>query len=112
MVKEGTAFIRVGWEKQIIENSEVVDMLPPEVQQKFIDKGAELEELPDGKLKITNRKILKNKPIGKPLRLEDVGFDPTADTFEEIEFFWYEYTTNITAISNNPNYDEAAVNKL
>jgi len=53
-----------------------------------------------------------NKPTGKPLRLEDVGFDPTADTFEEIEFFWYEYTTNLTEISNNPLYDEEAVKKL
>jgi len=112
MVKEGTAFIRVGWEKQVVEHSEEVSDLPEQVKQKFIDKGATIEKLSNGKIKITTKKILKNRPIAKPIRLEDAYVDPTADTFEDSEFFGYEYTTNLTEISNNPLYDEEAVKKL
>jgi hypothetical protein len=112
MGKEGTAFIRVGWEKQVTERSEIVDALPPEIAQQFEAKGAIIETLEDGRMKITNRTILKNRPTAKPLRLEDVGFDITADTFEDIEFFWYEYVTSLSDLAQNPNYDEEAVNKL
>jgi len=112
MVKEGTAFIRVGWEKQVVEHVEEVSDLPEQIKQKFIDKGAEITTLNNGRIKITTKNVLKNRPTSKPVRLEDVYLDPTADTFEDSEFFGYEYVTSLTEIEHNPLYDEEAVKKL
>ncbi len=114
MVKEGTCFVRVGWDKQTTTKTEIIPAgIPPEMVQKLYAKGAEIEEMKDGQLKVTITDILKNRPTAKPLRLEDVYFDPTADSFEEIQFFAFDYVTTLSDLKRQPDlYDEAAVNKL
>jgi len=113
-VKEGTAFIRVGWDKQVDEKVETVPAdIPVQMLQRLAQQGAEIEKLEDGQYKITTRKILRNKPTAKPLRMEDVYFDPTADSFEELQFFAFDYVVTLSEMKAQPHlYSEEAIKKL
>ncbi len=113
-VKEGTTFIRVGWDKKVEENKEIVPgNIPQQMIERLMSQGAEIRKLEDGRLEIKKTKILHNKPTAKPLRLEDVYFDPTADSFEEIKFFAFDFVTSISELRNQEHlYPKEAVDKL
>ncbi len=113
-VKEGTTFIRVGWDKKVEENKEIVPgNIPQQMVERLMSQGAEIRKLEDGRLEIKKTKILHNKPTAKPLRLEDVYFDPTADSFEEIKFFAFDFVTSISELRNQEHlYPKEAVDKL
>ena len=114
MVKEGTAFIRVGWEKKTdIKTQEIPAGIPVNMLQRLADQGAEIEKNEDGTYTATTTTILKSKPTAKPLRLEDVYLDPTADSFEELQFFAFDYVTSISELRAQPElYPKEAVDKL
>ncbi|RLA59311.1 MAG: hypothetical protein DRQ78_10765, partial [Epsilonproteobacteria bacterium] len=113
-VKEGTCFLRVGWEKKTDVKTEIIPgNIPEEMIQQLMGKGAEIRKLEDGRLEVKKTKILFNKPTSKPLRLEDVYFDPTADSFEEIKFFAFDFVTTIADLRSQPHlYPKKAVDKL
>ena len=114
IVKEGTCFIRAGWEKRADVKEQIVPGdIPPALIDKLKSKGAEIQHMDDGKIKIIKKNILVNKPTAKPLRLEDCYFDPTADSFEEIQFFSFDYITSISELRKQPHlYTKEAVDKL
>jgi len=114
MVKEGTAFVRVGWEKNTDVTSEKIPAgIPPQMLERLASQGAEITQNEDKSYTATTTKILKNRPTAKPLRMEDVYFDPTADSFEEISFFAFDYVTSIAELRAQPHlYPKEAVDKL
>ena len=112
-VKEGTAFIRVGWEQNIKYDTEIVDGIPPEMIDSIKNTGAQVEQISETSFKITKKTIITNRPTAKPVRLEDVYLDPTADSFEELKFLIHKYTSDISTMAKQPHlYNEEAISKL
>ncbi len=113
-VKEGTAFIRVGWEKEVVTNEQIIPAgMPPQMIERLQSQGAVLVPQEDGSIKATMTKIRKNNPTAKPLRLENCYFDPTADSFEEIEFFGFDHITSIAQMRKQPDlYSDENIKKL
>jgi len=114
MVKEGTCFVRAGWEKRVDVKEQIIpNDIPPALLQKLQDKGAEIQHTGDGKIKLIKKNIIVNRPTAKPLRLEDCYFDPTADSFEELQFFSFDYVTSISELRKQPHlYTKEAVDRL
>lgn len=112
-VKEGTVFIRVGWEQNIEYDTQIVDILPDEIVEKIKNTGATVEQISDTQMKITKKNIIVNRPTSKIVRMEDVYLDPTADTFEELGFLIYKYTSDISSMKKQPHlYSDEAIKKL
>jgi len=113
-VKEGTCFLRIGWEKQVDTKEEIIPGgIPPKFLERLKNKGAIIEKMSDGKIKIIKKEIITNKPTAKPLRLEDCVFDCTADSFEEIQFFSFDYVTTISDLRKQKHlYTKESVDKL
>jgi len=113
-VKEGTCFLRIGWDKQTEVNKQIIPAgMPKQMIERLLSQGAEVKKLDDGRIEVTKTTILKNAPTAKPLRMEDVYLDPTADTFEELSFFAFDYIATISDLKQQPAlYDADAVKKL
>lgn len=114
MVKEGTAIVRCGWEKVDKTETFMVPQLAMDVRLKMIEQGYKVEEQnPGGPYKITKPNIVVNRPTAKLLRNEDVYIDPTADSFDEIQYLIYEYVVTLSDLKSQPHlYDQEAVKKL
>lgn len=112
-VKEGTCFVRVGWEQDVRYNERIVPELGEASISQLQNQGIAIEPLPGGQFKLVQKEIITNRPTAKPVRIEDVYLDPTADTFEDLEFLIYKYTSNISIMSKQPHlYNKEAINKL
>ena len=114
LVPEGTAFVRVGWERETKVREQTIPLkaLTEEIQQRFGERGAEFIENTDGTVTIRVVNILSNKPTAKVVRNEDVYIDPTADTFEESKFLIYEMRVSLSDIKKDTVYDQDAVKRL
>ncbi len=112
-VKEGTAFVRVGWEQNIEYDKQIVDDIPEEVIEQIQNTGAKVRQLENGTFQITKKNIITNRPTAKVVRLEDIYLDPTADTFEDLKFLIHKYTSDLSTMKKQPHlYDEAAIKRL
>lgn len=112
-VKEGTVFVRVGWEQDIKYDKQIVPDIPEEVIPQIENTGAKVTQLPDGSFEISKKTVITNKPTAKIVRLEDVYLDPTADTFEDLKFLIHKYTSDISTMKKQPHlYNDKAIKKL
>jgi len=113
LVKEGTAVVRVGWEKVDKTKKLVVPQLTPQMAAAIVQRGGKINELPDGQYEVVNENIICNRPTAKVVRNEDVYVDPTADSPDEISYVIYEYVVTLSDLKKQSElYDQDAVDKL
>jgi len=112
-VKEGTVFVRVGWEQDIKYDRQIVEGLTPEIIERIQNTGAKVKELGNGQFQVEKKTVITNKPMAKIVRLEDVYLDPTADTFEDIKFLIHKYTSDLSTMKKQPHlYSKESITKL
>ena len=116
IVKEGTAFVKVGWEKKVREMKLVVE---PTSEDKvgavnFINNKIPFEkeiEEKDGKYVVTFKKPIINKPTALVLQNENVFTDPLATSIEDSRFLIIRNLTTKEDMLSNPLLDSELVNR-
>ena len=111
-VKEGTAFIYVSWDKETVKNEQTVSVQDPSVLNRFIQKGAKVTKVEDGKYKISFEKTIKNRPHAQIIPNEDIFTDPTAYSIGECRYIIVRYPTTKEDLLSDPIYDKDVVNKF
>lgn len=111
LTKEGTAFIRVGWERDIKINEATVSA-DLDSLEKFRKRGAKLISNEDGTTTIRNERVLTNRPTAFVCLNEDIFTDPDALDFEDSRFLIYRFKTTLEELEMNPEYDESVISKI
>ncbi len=112
MVKEGTAWIRVGWNKVNKRKSIEVPNIPPEAIPQLEANGFEIVQK-NGKIYIEKDNIITNEPEAKVLKNGRVYTDPIASTGPEMKFLIYEYEISPSDLRKQSElYDEGTVDKV
>ena len=112
MVKEGTAWIRVSWNKVNKRKSIEVGDIPFEARQHMESKGFEVIDR-NGSTFIEKDNIIYNEPDAKILKNGRVYTDPLADTMKDLKFLVYEYETSLQDVkAQSPLYDEDAIREI
>jgi len=111
-VKEGTAFIYVSWDKEVVKNEQTVSVQDPSVLNRFVQKGAKVTQTEDGKYKITFEKVIRNRPHSQIIPNEDIFTDPTAYSIGECRYIIVRYPTTKEDLLSNPLYDKETVEKF
>lgn len=111
--KEGTAYIRVGWDNDTKVKKTIEEYMTPQIQQKLEEDGAIVTQLDNGKWEIKKERILTNRPTAKVIKAENIYKDPTADTFEECKFIIHEYITDLSELKRQSHlYNEEAIKQV
>ena len=112
MTKEGTAWIRVSWNRVNKRKSIEVGPIPIEAQQQLESQGFEIIEK-NGKIYIEKDNVLFNEPDAKILKNGRCYTDPIADTPKEMRFFIYEYESSLKELDAQKHlYDEESIAKI
>jgi len=111
-VKEGTAFIYVSWDKEVVKNEQTVSVQDPSVLDRFVQKGAKVTQTEDGKHKITFEKVIRNRPHSQIIPNEDIFTDPTAYSIDECRYIIVRYPTTKEDLLSDPIYDKETVEKF
>jgi len=111
-IKEGTAFIKVSWDKAVKRNKQVVGSLSQNQIQKFMAKGAKVRRLESGSYEISFEKIIHNRPHAQIIPNEDIFTDPLAYSVGESRYIIVRYPTTKEELLANPMYDETIVNRF
>ena len=112
--REGTVWIRTGWDfKEGLEEKRLT-RVPMDVILQLPDEPDEITENKDGSFNAIyrRRKIIKNQPTAKVWKNEDIFPDPLANSESELGFVIGRSKMTITEMKNNPNYDQAAIEKI
>ncbi len=111
-VKEGTAFIYISWDKEVVKNEQTVSVQDPSVLNRFVQKGAKVTQTEDGKHKITFEKVIRNRPHSQIIPNEDIFTDPTAYSIDECRYIIVRYPTTKEDLLSDPIYNKETVEKF
>jgi hypothetical protein len=109
--KEGTVFVRTGWDfKEDVKKKRVTGITQEEfaMLQSMSSSVEKVEPNNDGTVDATfvSRKRVSNKPTAKICKNEAITTDPTAESFKESKFITYEYEKSYSDIKKESNiYD-------
>ena len=112
MTKEGTGWIRAGWNKVNKRKSIKVGAVSPESAAKLEAQGFEIVQKEDG-IYIEKDNVLVNEPTARILKNGRVYTDPLADTAKDMRFLIYEYETSLMELKAQESlYDPTAIAKI
>jgi hypothetical protein len=110
--KEGTVFVRTGWDfKEEVERKELKGLGFDElqiVQQTMAQDVKNVIQEKDGSFTVSleKRKTIKNNPTAVICKNESITTDPTAQSFKDSKFITYEYEKSYSDIKKESNiYD-------
>ena len=109
--KEGTVFVRTGWDFKEDVKKKTIKGLNQQDYLTIKQSGEEIEKVEpnnDGTVNVTivKRKRLNNCPTAKICKNEAITTDPTAESFKESKFITYEYEKSYSDIKKEANiYD-------
>jgi hypothetical protein len=110
--KEGTVFVRTGWDfKEEVEKKELKGLGFDElqiVQQTMAQDVKNVVQEKDGSFTVSleKRKTIKNNPTAVICKNESITTDPTAQSFKDSKFITYEYEKSYSDIKKESNiYD-------
>lgn len=109
--KEGTVFVRTGWDFKEDVKTKTIKGLNQEEYMVLQQSGENIEKVVQGKngtvdVTIAKRKRLRNAPTAKVCKNESIITDPTAESFKESKFIIHEYEKSISDIKKESNiYD-------
>ena len=109
--KEGTVFVRTGWDFKEDVKKKTISGLNQEEFMVLQGSGENIEDVKPNKngtvdATIVKRKRLKNAPTAKICKNESIVTDPTAESFKESKFIIHEYEKSISDIKKEKNiYD-------
>lgn len=111
--KEGTIWIRTGWDydEDVEEKSfEGLGLEELQVIQQSASEVKDVKQNPDGTFSLTavKREVLKNRPTAIVCKNEAIYSDPTAERIEEIKFVIHEYERTLSDLIKNPNMYEVS----
>lgn len=113
MGKQGTGFVRVGWDRDVKEKKIKIDRYDENIQAIADETGAVINDLGDGKYELVKTTVKKNRPTAKVIRTESIFIDPTADSFDDAKFVIHEYKTSLSDLKKQKFlYDEDQLKKL
>ena len=116
--KEGTVFVRTGWEFESKKEQKRIDGLDMQSAAIAMQSGQAdgYEQNEDGTFSlIKNYDVtLKNRPTAKICKSESIYTDPTAESFEESKFIIHQYELSISDLRKQANiYDyEGGIEEL
>jgi len=112
--REGTVWIRTGWEfAEEVEERTVEGLSMDELVNMNIEPDDVVDNGDGTYDAVFRRRTLKyNRPTAEICRNEHVFPDPAADTEEEMNFICYRFEDTLSSIKTSPFYDEAEVDKL
>ena len=111
--KQGTCFIRVGWDRITKEKRIPIDTIDEKIQQIAEQTGSTIIQKGDGKYELLKVDVLKNRPTARVLRTENIHVDPTADSIKDSTFIIHEYVTNLSSLRKEAFlYDADSLDKL
>lgn len=116
--REGTVFVRTGWEYETKEDIKRIDGLSMEQAAVLVQSGEadDYDQNPDGSFSVMKNisVTLKNKPTASICKNESIYTDPTAESFDESKFIIHEYELSLSDIRKQANiYDyEGGIDKL
>ena len=115
--KEGTVFVRTGWDfkervkKKTLRNLGVQELQVIQQQNPSIEN---VEDNGDGTYNVTisKKEAFVNKPTAKICKNEAVTVDPTASSFKEAKFITYEYEKSLSDLKREKDiYDYQPINE-
>jgi hypothetical protein len=114
IIKEGTAFIRVGWKRETKTNTQELGMeVPPEFIEKLQSQGAKISQKEDGMIVASFTKVIKNEPTAVICKNDRVYTDPEADSIENSKYLIYEYETTASELAQQSHlYDKDTIRLL
>lgn len=114
--KEGTVFVRTGWDfKESVEKKELSGLGIEELQilqQTNPNDVKNVVQQKDGSFTVTleKRTTLWNKPTGVICKNESITTDPTAHSFKDSKFITYEYEKSYSDIKKEKHiYDHQPI---
>jgi len=112
--REGTVWIRTGWEFDEEVQEKVIEGVTMEEMMNLPSEPAEVVDNGDGTFNaVFRRRILKyNRPTAEVCRNEHVFPDPAADTLDKMNFVCYRFEETLSNIKTAGLYDEEEVERL
>ncbi|NOQ31167.1 MAG: hypothetical protein GQ570_08605 [Helicobacteraceae bacterium] len=114
MLREGTVWVRTGWDFREENNSESIDSISMEDILARGDNPANINQNEDGTFKVDfdNFEMTHNEPTAEVLRNEHVFPDPAARTMEDCRFIIHRKHMTISELRETGIYDEKQIDKL
>ena len=105
LAKEGTTWVRSGWEYED-EEFEIDMTVPTDALNMIPDEYDVLEELGDGSvhIKVKQIEVKKNEPILRVCRNEHIFPDPTAECDDDMLFVIHEYESTVGQLKAEGKY--------
>lgn len=102
---EGTTIVKCGWE---LEEEEIVEKLESITEEQYLalqQTGAEIEINEDtGEVKVTKRKVLKNRPTAVVVKNGRFFIDPTASSIESADYTIEEIDVTMSSLKKADIY--------
>lgn len=109
--KEGTVFVRTGWDFKQQVKKKTISGLNQDEYMVLVESGENIDKVTPNKdgtvdVTISKSKTLKNAPTAKICKNESITTDPTAESFKDSKFITYEYEKSVSDIKREKDiYD-------
>jgi len=111
--REGTVWVRTGWEFQEETETRTIELSYEEAAQ-LPDEPTNVEDI-DGvtaRFTYTRTKVVKNQPTAVICKNEDVFPDPAADSEDKLNFICYRYEETLGSLRESGLYRKEALDKI
>jgi len=114
LLREGTVWVRTGWDYSEIKNTEVIPNAT--MDSLLLDKRepSDIKQNKDGtyRVKYDSTEMVRNMPTLEICRNEHIFPDPSARTMEECRFIIYKKYMTISELREDGIYDESKIDRL